>query len=967
MAFGVAMTGMPQMVGLLNSFGGLASALVAIGLFYHNGAESHLREDGEVNLQRIELVISVFIGVSCFTGSLLACAKLYEWVKSPLIPFRHMLNLLLLGGVVVLATLTCYNYDPEDRGDSELALYGMVIVSGLLGITLVVGIGGADMPVVISFLNSLSGWAGSAAGFTINNTLLIVTGSFVGASGAILSYIMCRGMGRSFMNVLAGGFGGTTTKKSGDGEKKTANSASPQEMAAELLEANSICIVPGYGMAVSQAQHAVAEITKLLISMGKKVEFGIHPVAGRLPGHMNVLLAEARVPYEIVKSMDEVNPSMPETDAVIIIGANDTVNPVAQSPEPSNLQGMPVIEVWKAKRAFVIKRSLAPGYAGVENDMFYYDHTRMVFGDGKANTEKLMDALKVSARAEASAMGKSDTVVVDIQSSAAELEALPTFKRIGIVKEVTPRERRVAITPGLVKRFRKQGFEVLVESGAGVGCKFSDETYKLEGATIVPSAREVWGQADVVAKIAPPTEHPELGIHEADMMRDGKIVISFVQPAKNKELLERMASTGATVLAMDQVPRISRAQKLDALSSSAKLAGYRAVVEAANVFERFFVGEITAAGKFPPAKILVIGAGVAGLQAIGTGKALGAIVRAFDTRPSVKDQVKSLGGEFIEVDLPQEDSETAGGYAKTMSPEFIAAEMELFARQAKEVDIIVTTAAIPNKRAPVLITKEMVDTMKEGSVVVDLAAETGGNCELTKLGEAVLYKGVTIIGYNDLNARMGSQSSAMYATNIANLMEEMGKAKDLMVDFDNQVIRNMTVCRDKEITWPAPQISVTTTQAAAGPGGNKVAPAGMEKKATPKEVWTKRLMWMLPSIIGVALIAIFAPDSFAPAVVVFILACVIGYCVIWDVAPALHTPLMSVTNAISGVVIIGAISQVSSGESNSATEILSAAAICVAAINVVGGFAVTQRMLMMFRGMNEAMDEDSDKPGKGRK
>ncbi|MEX1366131.1 MAG: Re/Si-specific NAD(P)(+) transhydrogenase subunit alpha [Nannocystaceae bacterium] len=523
--------------------------------------------------------------------------------------------------------------------------------------------------------------------------------------------------------------------------------------------------------------------------------------------------------------------------------------------------------------------------------------------------------------------------------------------KIGIPKEIYEGERRVAATPDTAKRLQKLGFSVVIESGAGLLASFPDAAYEAAGCTVAAGPSELYDQVDIVAKVRPPAYHPAAGTEEVELMKEGTTLISFLWPAQNESLVQMLRDRKITALGMDQVPRISRAQKLDALSSMANIAGYRAVIEAANNFPRFFTGQITAAGKVPPAKVMVIGAGVAGLAAIGAAKGLGAIVRAFDTRPAVKEQVESMGAEFLDLDF-EEDGTGAGGYAKVMSEEFIAAEMALFAEQAKEVDIIVTTALIPGRPAPKLILREHVEAMKPGSVIVDLAAEQGGNCELTQHGVVVDHGGVKIVGYSDLPSRMGSVASQLYGTNIAHLLDDMGGAEGYKVDLEDEVVRGALVTHEGEITWPPPK-----------PPEPSPAAVKTEAKATPEPVVVKKKkkghghggdreqsspVWLL--VAGAALlgIGIGAPASFLTHFTVFVLAIFVGWQVIWNVSPALHTPLMSVTNAISGIIIIGGMLQVS-GESMSATVILGAAAILVATINIAGGFLVTQRMLQMFR------------------
>jgi NAD(P) transhydrogenase subunit alpha len=507
--------------------------------------------------------------------------------------------------------------------------------------------------------------------------------------------------------------------------------------------------------------------------------------------------------------------------------------------------------------------------------------------------------------------------------------------KIGVPKEIFAGERRVATTPEVAGQLQKLGFSVVVESGAGAESSFSDEAYRDAGCDIAAGADDVWSQADIILKVRGPEAQ------EAARLRKGQTLISFLWPAQNPELLKKLTASGATVLAMDSVPRISRAQKADALSSMANIAGYRAVVEAAQHFGRFFTGQITAAGKVPPAKVLVIGAGVAGLAAIGAAKSMGAIVRAFDTRPEVKEQVESMDAEFLMLDFKDEDGSGEGGYAKVMSEEFIKAEMALFADQAKDVDIIITTALIPGKPAPRLITADMVRSMKDGSVIVDLAAEQGGNCELTE--PVAVQNGVTIIGYTDLPSRLAAQSSQLYATNLRHLLTDLTPEKDgnIVVNMEDELIRGATVCKEGETTWPPPAPKLS-----AAPAKAKPAPAPVKKEEKKPSV--------LGSIVGMAVAGLallglgaVAPPSFMAHFTVFVLACFVGYMVIWNVTAALHTPLMSVTNAISSIIVIGALLQISSDVP--LIKWIAVGTVLLTAVNIFGGFAVTRRMLEMFR------------------
>jgi NAD(P) transhydrogenase subunit alpha len=526
----------------------------------------------------------------------------------------------------------------------------------------------------------------------------------------------------------------------------------------------------------------------------------------------------------------------------------------------------------------------------------------------------------------------------------------PTPQRIGVPREIFPGEKRVATVPEAVVKLVKLGFAVVVESGAGELAQLGDDDYREAGASIAATAADLWSGSDIVFKVRAPS--PD----EVALMHAGQTLIGFIWPAQNPELMQQLAAQKVTVLSIDALPRtLSRAQKMDALTSMAGVSGYRAVVEAANAFGRFFNGQITAAGKVPPAKVFIAGAGVAGLAAIGAAASLGAIVRANDTRAEVADQVVSLGGEFVKVDYEEEGS-GGGGYAKVMSEGFQQAQREMYAKQAREVDIIITTALIPGKPAPKLITAEMVKSMKPGSVIVDMAAEQGGNCELTVPGEAVVRHGVTIVGYTDLASRMARQSSTLYATNLFRLSEELCKTKDgvINVNMDDDAIRGLTVVKDGEITWPAPPL-VAAPKPAPKPAAAPVAKKGHGhgEASGPMPAGKLAIVAGVTTVLF-ALVGATAPAAFLSHFTVFVLACFVGYMVVWNVKPALHTPLMSVTNAISSIIAIGALVQISpmanaAERPNTLIMALAALALVLTAINMFGGFAVTQRMLAMFR------------------
>ncbi|MBZ9560183.1 MULTISPECIES: Re/Si-specific NAD(P)(+) transhydrogenase subunit alpha [unclassified Modicisalibacter] len=520
--------------------------------------------------------------------------------------------------------------------------------------------------------------------------------------------------------------------------------------------------------------------------------------------------------------------------------------------------------------------------------------------------------------------------------------------KIGAPKERARGEARVALTPESASHIQKLGHECLIEAGAGSAAGFDDAAYREAGVEVVESAEALWETADVVIKVREPSEE------EADRLHEGQTLISFFWPAQNEEMLERCKARGATVIAMDMVPRISRAQKMDALSSTANIAGYRAVIEAGNQFGRFFTGQVTAAGKVPPAKVLIVGAGVAGLAAIGTATSLGAVVRAFDVRPEVAEQIESMGAEFLFLDFEDsEDGSESGGYAKPSSPEFREKQLALFREQAPEVDIVITTALIPGKPAPKLWLQDMVEAMRPGSVIVDLAAEKGGNCEATVPDERIVTdNGVIVVGYTDFPSRMATQASLLYATNVRHMLTDLTPEKDgtLVHDMEDDVIRGATATHQGEITFPPPPPKVKAI-GAAKPKAKEKEPTAEEKKAAEHAAFvaqTKRQVTLL-AVGGVLmwLLGLVAPASFMQHFIVFALSCFVGFQVIWNVSHSLHTPLMAVTNAISGIVILGALLQIGSG--SWLVGLLAGISVLIASINIVGGFLVTRRMLAMFQ------------------
>ncbi len=519
--------------------------------------------------------------------------------------------------------------------------------------------------------------------------------------------------------------------------------------------------------------------------------------------------------------------------------------------------------------------------------------------------------------------------------------------KIGAPKEIYPGEARVAMTPQSALQLQKLGYECVIESGAGEAARFSDQDYKDAGVEVVKTAAALWKASDIIVKVRGPEEI------EVKRFRKGQTLISFIWPAQNDALLKKLKTKGVNTIAMDMVPRISRAQKMDALSSMANIAGYRAVIEASNNFGRFFTGQITAAGKVPPAKVLIVGAGVAGLAAIGTAVSLGAIVYAFDVRPEVAEQIESMGAEFVYLDFDDEvqDGAATGGYAAPSSPEFREKQLEKFRELAPDMDIVITTALIPGRDAPKLWLKDMVEAMKPGSVVVDLAAEKGGNCDLTVMDEKVVSDNdVTIIGYTDFPSRMATQSSLLYATNIRHMIDDLTPEKDgePVLNMEDDVIRSAMVTKDGEITFPPPPLKVQAIAAKTEKKPEKTAEEiRAEEAAAMKKAGQQQTMLLVAGGLLMLLIGAYAPASFMQHFIVFVLSVFIGFQVIWNVSHALHTPLMAITNAISGIIIIGALLQIGTG--GFIVPLLAGISVLIASINIVGGFMVTRRMLAMFQ------------------
>ncbi|EAK89427.1 pyridine nucleotide/ NAD(P) transhydrogenase alpha plus beta subunits, duplicated gene, possible signal peptide plus 12 transmembrane regions [Cryptosporidium parvum Iowa II] len=958
----VSMVNIPQLVALFHSFVGLAAMLISFANLWTPFQSS---EEEFSAVHAIEMFIGEAISAITFTGSIVAAGKLHEIFPSGALklPGRHFLNALMVAGLIALGSVFIIITDYANR---TYLMYGNSLLSMLLGIHLVASIGGADMPVAISMLNSYSGWATSFTGFLINSKMLIICGALIGSSGAILSHIMCLGMNRSLLNVMLGGWesNGDSNEAQALGDQSDVNKTNAMKVARDLLSAKKVLIVPGYGMAVSRSQQDVASIVNALRLRDIYVEFAIHPVAGRMPGHMNVLLAEADVPYSIVKEMEDVNPHMESFDVVLVIGANDTVNPLALEKD-SKINGMPVIEVWRASKVIVSKRSLGKGYAAIDNPLFFMKNVEMIFGNAKDSMINILqNIISISPEQKKANLNDDQETIDGTTASQEDNEEYPTpTMTIGVLKEDLPSEKLVAIAPNFVKKLRKLGFRVLVESGAGTKSQFDDQKYENASCTIMATRQDVVSRSDVIVKVQKPTDE------EISQMKSGQTLVSYIWPAQNPSLLESLAKKGVTTIALDEVPRTTRAQKLDIRSSMSNLAGYRAVIEAFVQLPKLSKSSITAAGRVDAARVFVIGAGVAGLQAIATAKNLGADVYASDTRTATREEVESLGAKFVTVDI-KEDGDSGSGYAKVMSPEYLKAQSKLYSKMIRSCDVVITTALIPGKPSPKIITREMVNSMKPGSVIVDMAAEMadtasgwGGNCEITKKDQIYLDEksGVTIIGLTNLPSTMPSQASELFSMNVVHMLEELGGAEHFSVDMKDDLLKEMVVTINEKVTYvpvdkrpPPPKSESSNSSSSSSSSSSSTETSHRSFSSIMERVIYSNVSFgffvFISVLVSIGLGYIIDHDTLGN-ILVFSLSVIVGYYCIWNVTPSLHTPLMSVTNALSGIIIIGAMLEcgpVILFTDFQVYSFLLFLAMLLSSINIIGGFYVTTRMLYMF-------------------
>lgn len=984
LAFFVKLINVPQMIASLHSFVGIAATLVGFSNYY-----LHLGEPPST-IRSIETYIGIFVGVITFAGSVIAAIKLAEIFGGDFGESVHLLGwarhgLNIAAGIttVVVGVLFCKEMNPE------MCLYINVGLGIFIGCHMVLAVGGADMPVIISMLNSYSGWATAASGFLLNSHILIIAGAVIGSSGAILSYIMCAAMNRSFLGVLLTKF---SKGKTGEIKTKAVNPVDVAQATEIIRKAQDIIIVPGYGMAAANAENLVGAVANTLIEKGKKVRFCLHPVAGRMPGHMDVLLCAAGVPFKYMKELNEINKDFKTADLAIVVGCNDIVNPAANSKD-SVISGMVVCEVWEAKNVLVIKRKReGTGFAGIDNEMFDYANTFMLLMEADKAFKEIHTRLESSydpsliAEAMKKEEKKEAKKVAELKQDYSKFEKVQI---IGVPKEITKGESRVALTPNAVKKLREMKFGVKVENNAGKLAQISNEEYVAAGAEIV-DAEDLWNDSNIIIKIQPPIFNTSINRHEAELIAKASLLVCYYYPEREKEVNEMLQRNKAlSVWSMNNVPRISNAQKLDTMSSTGNLDGYRVVVEAFKLFKGFARGQVTAAGKIEPAKVFVIGCGVIGLAAISTAAALGAQVQAFDAREKGRQEGKSARAEIvIDEELKMDEGAGIGGYAKEMPEEYYDKQRRFFERVLKDCDVVITTARVPGKDKLVLITKNAIRGMKKGSVVMDII---GSNCELTQRNEIIVDDSsqVTISGITSYITEMPRQASELYGTNMVNLVCELCKApkgikEDAItysVNLEEPIADEAVVISEGKMRWmPYSERLKIAEKKKADAAKNPPSSPPEEKKELPnkgevvipiskpkekdlalrlvdKEPKKEELRGASMNIFSSGSIVIsmlllstslaYSTDYvFMLNFLIFCLALITGFIVVLGVDHKLHASLMSETNAISGIIYIGAMIQLYgiNGEwSLSSTS--GFIALFFASINVFGGFVLTDRML----------------------
>ena len=961
----VEMEQLPELVAGFHSLTGLAAVLVGFAGQISHGSQASVAS-------MIETFLGIAVGGATFSGSVAAAAKLNGLIPGGPIGLNQRFGINLASLLSLGLTLGGY-LATSHPGWKLAALCGDTLFSLILGTMLVLPVGGSDIPIVISFLNAMSGIATSATGFSLDNSLLVMTGALVASSGTILSDIMCKGINRSLISVLSGGFGVDTSSlpqtSSGSSPPAEITTVTVQQLITKLQQAKRVLIIPGYGMAVARCQSGVSEVFDELSKRGVEVVFGIHPVAGRLPGHMNVILSEADIPYDVMKEMEEVNTAMDSFDIAIVLGANDIVNPATASDPSSPIYGMPAIECWRAKQVVVMKRGMNTGYSGVDNPLFYLNNTSMLFGDAKATVDQIHVGIIETAIQEwphaDSAQDKSNASQGPSMSEEDTLLSEVDFSAMSVVKSIggltSDREKRVPISPKVCLKLRQMGFEVLLPSGFGESCGWTDAVFVKFGAKILPSDQQVLQQCDIVLKVTPLTEE-QLGFARPPEETEKKqiLISSFAitggpdTAAKEDAVLRRLLSASnyypLTAFNLNLVPRISRAQSMDILSSMANIAGYKATINAFYRIGRLSRSSITAGGTIPAAKVFVIGCGVAGLSAIATAHALGATVLATDVRPATKEQVESIGAKFVEV-VTDETVVERGGYAGEVSGTFADRQKALYRDIAASADVVVTTAMVPGRKSPVLLSAEMVRGMKPGSVVVDMAAGLGGNCELTVPDQIFTDEAskVMIDGTTNYANELPQLASELFSQNclafIDNLCAKKNDASTLTVDLEDVIVRQSIVMQDGACMYPPPPLPAT---APASSSSSSTKSQVVVPVTSPAGEWRHSGDVLL--VLGAAALGglgLSADHRTIRLVGDFVLSCVIGHFTVSSVTPALHTPLISVTNAVSGIIVVGGMLEIDPTFTGKSACAL--ASVLASLINVSGGFAITDRMLSMFK------------------
>jgi NAD(P) transhydrogenase len=979
---------LPELVAGFHSLTGLAAVCISFGSVL--GLTEPLS-----TFHLIESFLGCSVGAFTFSSSVVCALRLNNWLQiANEEEWKGVRDICLsLSGLILLGLGVGMG-----NGSIELVngLVGGLVLSLIDGALVTAVVNGSDLPVMISLLNAVSGIATSMSGFLLDSTVLVMSGGLITSSGYLLSKHMSHNMNKKLIDVVLNQKKTARTSPQNRPVSSIDNSLyshealtiSVEETISSLARAKSVLIIPGYGMATSKCQHILKElVTKF--GNSKTIHFGIHPVAGRLPGHMQVLLAEANIPYNLVKEMDEVNKLWDFYDLAVVIGANDIVNPATQSDADSPIFGMPAIEVWKAKSVVVLKRGLQKGYAGVENPLFYMKNVEMLFGDAKQTLSAVVEGInkldlsKFNGKSFEIQFQPSNQEDMDIEIRASNLKALGISSYIGVCNETGLFEKRCGLSPKVVYKLRQLGFGVIMESGSGEAAGWSDSVFESYGAEISADLPGVLLRAGLIVKLS--HSFSEEFLQNLNKLKDSPEKSSDIKlvclsiPSESVQILAN--NPRLTAYNLQLVPRISRAQKLDTITSMANIAGYRAVIDAFKNLPRFSRTSITASGSIPPAVVFIMGAGVAGLSAIATAKGLGARVIATDVRPEVRDQVESMGAEFLDVENGTGGSSTGGTqqvYAKEVSGDFLKKQRECYTKILKESDVVICTAMVPNRKAPLLVTKEMVNQMKSDSVLIDLAAGTGGNCECTLVNEILEYttgdKSIKIIGRTDYVSDMPQQASDLIANNFYSFIELVNGDKETGEEAEEDIlVRSCLAIKDGQLVLPqqpphankiiSPSKNTRPEQECESPV--IAASSTIHDPSTALSLNPSASSFSLSHILmneeillsltlGSLIAAGFTADPRQVKLMGdFLMSLMVGNFTVSNVSPSLHTPLISVTNAISGIIVVGGMQQMA----DTGKLIAGTAAVFFSLVNVTGGFTISHRMISMFNRKDEEEDE----------